>query len=285
METNYGYNAENFDEILSRLQEDEASLASNSSDANFEREFFSNNFSDIENLSLEELSSTNSGCCRNNNDSRCCRNNSDSSFSNFTDDSLLGEFDNSLLGNLNSDLGSFNSNFENLNSDLGSFNSDFGSCTDDGSCDFQTLSTSSSCAGVVNSRECFERGLRQGLEQGFIRGFRRGCQQGRNSGLREGFSRGLERGLSRAQQLARASFERGFRCGFERGFRVGYQRGFRDGSRAGFQRGVRVGFRRGYERAVRDIIRSINENFGRSSNCSCSGSNRSSVTNGNWRNC
>ena len=74
METNYGYNAENFDEILSRLQEDEASLASNSSDANFEREFFNNNFSDIENLSLEELSSTNSGCCRNN---------SNSSFSNW----------------------------------------------------------------------------------------------------------------------------------------------------------------------------------------------------------
>ena len=270
METNYEYNAENFDEILSRLQSDEADLVSNFSDTNFEREFFNNSFSDIENLRLEELNSTNSGFSRSNdesfNNSSCCGNSDD--------DTFLSNLENNInltgLNNLENNI-----NLTGLNSLGNEFDIDSLSCR----------SNEDSCSGVVNSRECFERGLRQGLEQGFVRGFRRGCQQGRESGLREGFTRGLERGLSRAQELARASFERGFRCGFERGFRAGYQKGFRDGCRAGFERGARVGFRRGYERAVRDILRSIRENFGSGSNCSCTASNTSLATNSNWRSC
>lgn len=254
MGTSYEYSAENFEEILSRLQTDEAESVSNFNDTDFEREFFNNNFSDIENLNLDELNFNNSGNDENSNNSGCCRNSDDDTF----------------LSNLENNV--------NLTG-LGGLGDEF---------DLQSLSCSSNdnnCSGVVNSRECFERGLREGLEQGFIRGFRRGREQGRNEGLREGFNRGLERGLSRSEELARASFERGLRCGFEKGFRAGYQKGFRDGSRAGFERGVRVGFRRGYERAVRDIIRSINENFGRGSNCSCTANNSNLVTNSNWRSC
>ncbi|MGG7056894.1 hypothetical protein ACQPUZ_01220 [Clostridium tertium] len=256
MGTNYEYNAENFEEILSRLQTDEGNSVSDFNDTDFEREFLNNNFSDIESLDLNEFNNTtttnNSGCCGNSDD--------DTFLSDLENDVNLTE-----LGGLGDEF-----NFQSLSS-----SSNINNCS----------SNSNNCSGVVNSRECYERGLREGLEQGFIRGFKRGCQQGRNEGLREGFNRGLERGLSRAEELARASYEKGFRCGFEKGFRAGYQKGFRDGCRAGFERGVRAGFRRGYERAVRDIIRSINENFGSGSNSSCPRNSNNLVTNGNWRCC
>ena len=235
MGTNYEYNADNFEEILSRLQNDDAGLASDANFVDSENGLGNFNFSDLEGFNLDD---TNSRC------NNSCPGNVDD-----INDGTLG------IGNNNDCL-----------------------CN----------------TGVLNARECYERGLREGLERGFVRGLSRGRQQGRQEGLREGYNAGLERGLSRAEELARAAYQRGYRCGYERGFRAGYQKGFRDGCNAGFERGARAGFnngfRRGYERALRDISRYINSLSGNTNNVSTANINGTAngTTNGNtnpcWRN-
>lgn len=258
METNYGYDAENFEEILSRLRNDEAELTSNTNFVDSENGLGNFNFSDLEDLNLDGFnSSCNNGYTRNLDDVDAANLGLGNDAANFD---LGGDATNFDLGGdaTNFGLGSDTANF-----DLGSDTANFG------------LGSNDNCSSrVVNGRECFEKGLREGLEQGFIRGFNRGRQQGREEGLREGFSRGLERGLSRSEEMARAAFQRGFRCGFEKGFRTGYQKGFRDGSRSGFERGARVGFNRGYQRALRDVMRAVN-------NLACNANGVSIASNGN----
>ncbi|MCF0148190.1 MAG: hypothetical protein HUJ77_07310 [Clostridium sp.] len=245
MGTSYGYNAENFEEILSRLGNDETELASNASYVDSENGLDDFNFADLESLNYEELNSRDNNGCRNSND---------------IDATNLG------LGR-NDDYSYRNSR--------GSFRNNNNSCEDN----------NDSC-GVLNARECYEKGLREGLEQGFIRGFSRGKQQGREAGLREGFNAGLERGLSRSEELARAAYQKGFRCGYQKGFKCGYQKGYKDGFNAGLERGTREGFnngfRTGYNKALRDVIRAVN-------NLSCNANNTGTVSNENanscWRNC
>ena len=69
MGTNCGYNAENFEEILSRLGNDEAELTSNDSFVDSENGLGNFNFSDLESLNFEDLdSSCNNGSRSNSND-------------------------------------------------------------------------------------------------------------------------------------------------------------------------------------------------------------------------
>lgn len=235
MGTNCGYNAEDFEAILSRLGNDETELTSNDNFIDSDNSLGNFNFSDLEEFNLDELNSNGNNGCRCN--------------SNEVDDANSGSCGNNS-----------------------------GSCRNNSCC---------SC-GVLNGRECYEKGLKEGLEQGFTRGLARGRQQGREAGLRDGFNAGLERGLSRSEELARAAYQKGFRCGYQKGFRCGYQKGYRDGYNAGLERGRREGFnngsRAGYNRALRDVTRAVN-------NLACNANNTSTASNDNgssnscWRNC
>lgn len=293
MGTNYEYNAEDFEEILSRLGNDETESRSVDDFVDSENGLGSFSFSDLEPLNLDDLSSScNSRGTSNLNNIRFTGDLNDIDAETLdlgSDSGCTGDLNDIDAAALGSGINNRSTdNFNDIDDEILGAERNNRSTDNSRDIDFETLGlgSNSDCSNeILNSREWYQRGLREGLEQGFRRGFSRGRQQGREVGLREGFNTGLERGLCRADELARAAYQRGLRDGYQRGLRDGYRRGFRDGCNAGLERGRREGFnngfRTGYNRALRDVTRAVN-NLSSNANVVTTPSNGTCAS--SWRN-
>lgn len=193
MGTNYEYNTENFEEILSRLQLDEAELLSKS---NSEDEFSGFDFSQYENLGAEGRESNSSrGCCN-------------------SDDNDYDYDAVEVASNGGSCSGVVNCRQyyeKGLREGLAQ--------------GFTRGYQKGYCKGKeVGVREGFNAGLEKGLSRAeelakaaYEKGLRCGYQKGYAAGYQKGYQDGCK-----------AGFAKGVKAGYSNGFRSGYEKAVRD---------------------------------------------------------
>ena len=193
MGTNYEYTAENFEEILSRLQADETELLSNNNCNNSENGLADFDFSELENLGLEGLNSNTSRSCPD------LENN-------------IGTLE--VASNCNSGCGVVSCR----------------QCYEKGLRNgLEQGFTRGYQKGYCKGRDA---GLREGFNAGLERGLSRAeelaraaYEKGFKCGYQKGYSAGYQKGF---QDGCRIGFQRGARAGFNNGFRSGYEKAVRD---------------------------------------------------------
>lgn len=202
METNFEYNAEDFESILSRLGNDEAGLTSNDNFIDSDNSLGNFNFSDLEAFNLDELNSNGSNGCRCN--------------SNEVDDENLGLGRNNTGSCRNSSCSS-----------CGVLNCR--ECYEKGLKEgLEQGFTRGLARGRQQGREA---GLREGFNAGLERGLSRSEELAR-AAYQKGFRCGYQKGF-------RCGYQKGFRDGFSAGLERGTREGFNNGRRAGYNQALR----------------------------------------------